>query len=128
MRRRFVRAVAAFVVLALAGCSEATAPHTDILRVTTAPNGIVLHNLADEPLHYAVVERGSLATVDILICSDPSCPSIADGASLLIRNDQIAGYHPGAKEAIVYHWLLRPAQGSAFQPDEVRQLVVPLSR
>ena len=126
MRLRFVRTIAVSALVAFAGCSDATAPQSDVLRVTRTFNGIVLHNLVGVPVHYAVIEEGTLAITDFLLCSDPSCPAVAAGKSLAVGHAQISGYHSGARKAVVLHWLLRRGGGLSYQPDELRKLVVPL--
>jgi hypothetical protein len=112
---------------ALLACTESTAPHTDLLRATAHNAHVRLASLSGESVYFMVVEREFAALAQFVICSDPvSCPSVSPRETLHVRYSDIAGYQPGAREAIVLHWRLVPAASGGFDPDSVRALVTRL--
>jgi hypothetical protein len=122
---RFYFAFAA--ALAIASCSDATAPKSDLLRISVQPEAVELMNDSPQPVYVFVVERNSLALVDWAPCSDPSnCDGIAVGGTKVIPYDDITGYAPGAAEAVVHHWHLVPDGAGGFRPDSIRSTVIGL--
>jgi hypothetical protein len=77
------------------------------------------------PSWYAA-ERESLAFTEYAFCTGAACASIAPHASERLDYNHIAGYHRGAREAVVFHFRLVPAAGGGVRADSIRGLVVRL--
>jgi hypothetical protein len=113
--------------LALLACTESTAPHTDLLRATAHTRQVRLASLSAEFVYFMVVEREFSALAQFVICRDPlSCPRVSPRETVHVQYSEIAGYQPGAREAVVLHWRLVPAESGGFAPDSVRGLVIQL--
>lgn len=120
-------AAACMLAGALAACGEPTAPASDVLTVTDVPlrAALRLENRTNEPVFYFVAEQNTLALLDYVLCTDPSCPAVPAHAAASVSYGQISGYHRGARAVVVLHWRLRPHTGG-FAADSIRALVVPL--
>ena len=123
-------ALAALVVASAStatACDEPTGPTSDILRAEALAGGLVLQNRSDEPLYYFVYERETAALVLWGPCTRPAqCPEVPARGTTVVPYEKIGGYEPGDKEAIVYHWRLRPQGAGTFAVDSIRALVVQL--
>jgi len=126
--RAFEILAAASLIGTLAACRDATGPRSDVLTVDAGPvPGVLrLQNRTGEPVYYFVVERETLAVIDFLLCTDPSCPSVPPHGEVKLPYGRITGYHERAKEAVMFHWHLRAKAGGGFVADSVRTLVVRL--
>jgi hypothetical protein len=115
-------------LLALAlGCANPTGPIGGRLSVRAVPPVLELTNQSPAPIYSFTIERGAAAYTDWAPCTDPSrCTAIRAGQTASMAYTQIAGYAPGAREAIVYWWHLVADAGTTFQPDSIRALIVGL--
>lgn len=113
--------------LALIACTDSTAPRSDLLRSTAYAGQVRLSNLSSDFVYFVVVEREFSALALLAVCREPaSCPRVSPRETIHVRYADIAGYRPGADEAIVLHWRLIPAASGGFDPDSVRALVIEL--
>jgi hypothetical protein len=108
------------------GCSDSTGPRSDILTVDHTLDGLMLRNRIGEPVYWYAAERESLAYTEYVFCTGAACASIAAHATERLDYDRIAGYHRGAREAVVFHFRLVPAPGGGVRADSIRGLVVRL--
>lgn len=124
-----MRVLTLLSVLALLGCGEPTGPVNSELLVADARQGTVrLANRTRESVYYFVVERNFAALASFAACTDPAtCPKVPARGTIEVDYDDVAGYEPGAAEAIVLHYRLVAADGGGFMPDSVRALVIPLN-
>jgi hypothetical protein len=104
-------------------CNSPTGP----LGVSAALSSLQLQNGSATPIYYFAVERTSAALIDWAACTDaPTCPAVPAHARRMVPYDQIAGYVPGEREAIVYWWHLEPLGAGQFRADSIRAVVVAL--
>ncbi|SRR5258706_10638556 len=116
------KAIFALVALAVA-CNSPTGP----VQITSRNGALQLTNATDGPVFYTIIESETAARVDWAPCVNPSvCPYIAPHQQRAIPYAEITGYHPGAREAIVYWWHLE-APADAYQPDSIRATRVRLA-
>jgi hypothetical protein len=118
--------VGAVLFLSLA-CSNATDPSVGTLVVRRTPPSLELTDRSVAPVYYFAIERGSLAYIDWAPCVDPAyCSPVDAGGRISLKYSKIAGYFPGAKQAVVFWWHVVPGAADALQPDSVRAVVVDL--
>lgn len=102
---RLLQAIGIALVVAATGCSESITCDCvgePRLEVSAADGAFLLHNPStDRDLAVALIVKGSLALLDG-DCTNWA-PRIAPAASVLIPNDQVIGFFPGAETAVV-HW------------------------
>ena len=97
------------------------------LTVHAAPPILELTNQSPAPIYFFAIERGADAYTDWATCTDPSrCTAIKVGETASVPYSQIAGYAPGAREAIVYWWHLIDGSHATFRPDSIRAVIVAL--
>jgi hypothetical protein len=108
-------------------CSDPTGPRSDLLAVKVGDGALTLTNLASDPVFYHVSERDFLAVSLIAICRDPEsdCARVPPRGQIVVPFSKIAGFHAGAREAVVLHWRL-VSSPDGFAPDSVRAMVTPL--
>ena len=113
------RALVSIGTLAFIACSS---PTDQLTVASTGTQSLRLANKTAEPIYYFAVESDAAAIIDWVACTDPAqCKHVAPHGVSAIPYDQIAGYTPAARQAIVYWWHLRP-DGSLFRPDSIRSL------
>ncbi len=122
---RVVSVVSATLVVA-ACTHEPTAVSDGALRVVTGTDALTLQNSSPAAINYFVVERGYAARINWAPCAGPSCPAVPAAGTATVPFLEIAGYAPGAHEAIVYWWHTVLNGTSGFRVDTVRALVAPL--
>ena len=117
-----------FALLALPlACANPTGPIGGRLTVRATPPVLELTNQGAAPIYFFSIERGAAAFADWAPCTDPSrCAGITMGQTASVPYTQIAGYAPGAREAIVYWWHLIARDQSTLRPDSIRAVVVAL--
>ncbi len=125
---RVTRLFAALLLTAgLAACESSTFVLDGPLAVRARDGALEVRNETDAPVYLMVIERESSAVVDWIPCRDPqTCDGLAPGEERTIRHDEIVGYEPGEREAVVHWWHLEPRQGGGFAPDSVRSEIVRL--
>lgn len=124
---RLFRLLASVAVLLLAGCGTTTFTLDGPLVIRNGAGEVELDNRTNAPVYTFVIERDAAARSMWGPCSNPAtCDAISPGQERRIAYDDIAGYEPGADEAIVYWWHLVPAPGGGFAPDSIRSEVVRL--
>ncbi len=122
MKRSFLTLLA----LSLA-CANPTGLIGGRLTVRAVPPILDLTNQSPAPVYVFTVERRAAAYTDWAPCTDPSrCAGITLGQTTSVPYTHIAGYAPGAREAIVYWWHLIAGAQSTFRPDSIRAVVVGL--
>ena len=108
-------------------CANPAGPIGGRLTVRAAPPVLELTNQGAAPIYFFTVERGAAAYTDWAPCTDASrCAGITMGQTASVPYTQIAGYAPGAREAIVYWWHLVVSGPSTSRPDSIRAVVVAL--
>lgn len=125
--RLFRAAVLGVLVVAAACESEAPTVSDGVLKVTSGRSALELSNLSADPLHFMVIERGTLALVDWVACTgDPPCPTLAAGGSVSVTYTSILGYSGAAQDGVAFWWR-DVAGGSGYAPpDSLHSLVVSL--
>jgi len=120
------RPITSILVLCLA-CGNPTGPIGGRLAVRAAPPLLELTNQSPAPVYTFTIERQTAAYTDWAPCTDAArCAAIKTGVTASVPYTQIAGYAPGAREAIVYWWHLVPSGQATFRPDSLRAIVVTL--
>ncbi len=116
----------ALLALSLA-CASPAGPIGGRLTVRATPPVLELTNQGAAPIYFFTVEGGAAAYTDWAPCTDASrCAGITMGQTASVPYTQIAGYVPGAREAIVYWWHLVGSGPSTSRPDSIRAVVVAL--
>ena len=125
-RYAMTRPSLALLALSLA-CANPAGPIGGRLTVRAAPPVLELTNQGAAPIYFFTIERGAAAYTDWAPCTDASrCAGITMGQTASVPYTQIAGYAPGAREAIVYWWHLVASGPSPSRPDSIRAVVVAL--
>ena len=102
------RYLAVFAVLAALACNSPVAVG-GTLDVSVAPTGLRIVNNSGAPAYFFAVERETAARINWAPCVDPEqCREVAVGAETTVPYTAVAGWAPGAHEAIVYWWHLVP--------------------
>src|SRR6266699_4008372 len=116
----------ALLALSLA-CANPAGPIGGRLTVRAAPPVLELTNQGAAPIYFFTIERGAAAYTDWAPCTDGSrCAGITMGQTASVPSTQIAGYVPGAREAIVYWWHLIDDSHTTLRPDSIRAVIVAL--
>lgn len=128
MRKSLVLA-AFFLAALLAGCSSSPGPLDPAVPLNVAvasSQSLRLENASSRPIFYLVMERGFAARANWAPCTSPAeCPRVEAHGQTRVDYSRIAGYEPGAREAIVYWWHLVQRDGG-WVVDHVRSVVVQL--
>lgn len=120
------RYLCVFAVLAPFACNSPVAVG-GTLDVSPMLSGLRIVNNSGAPAYFFAVERQTAARINWAPCVDPAqCRAIAAGADTTVPYMAVAGWAPGAHEAIVYWWHLFPKTGDTFRADSIRALVVSL--
>jgi hypothetical protein len=113
--------------VAIAACShQPTALSDGALRVVTGTNALTLQNSSIVAINYFVVERVYAAGINWTACVGANCPAVPAEGEVTVPFSQIAGYAPGAREAVVYWWHSVINGISGLRPDTIRALVARL--
>lgn len=101
--------------------------YPDVYAVTRDQT-LHVRNVSGRPLHYLIHERGELALILWGKCTpaDEGCPVLPAGESLEIPYEQIGGYDPGDKEAVIYWWESRPDGDGGYRIVREDEVVVRL--
>ena len=119
MKRRLVW----LCLVSMIACNAPTGP----LGVSAAHPSLQLQNSSATPIYYFAVERESTALIDWAVCTDaPACATVPAHGRTVVPYDQIVGYAPGEREAIVYWWHLEPLGAGQFRADSICVVVVGL--
>lgn len=132
MRRPAI--VLLFGVLLTGACrSEPAAPfETEVgtfsadVAASRVPDGVRLTNETGQPIAYAVWNRGWLALFGPCVDTGPECPRLAPGASITTPDSEIAGWAPGAVEAVVRWWHVVPDGAGGVRAGEVHEIFISL--
>jgi hypothetical protein len=120
----------------LAACSgrvAATEPATTTdtpagaaeLRAVSERSGVRVSNATDRAIYYTVFESEFATVASLAPCTEPArCPSVPPGGEVVVPLSAVAGYHPGAREGIVYWWHLVPGADGRFSMDSLRTVRV----
>jgi hypothetical protein len=91
--------------------------------------GVHIQNNTTAPIGYMVFEKVFIMTslARFGTCVDAvSCPAIAPGERKTIARNEITGYEPGAREAVVYWWHFVRGKDGALVADSIRSVAVGL--
>lgn len=124
----------AAALLSGACTSEPSAPAVGPVIVTAAADidarrvsgGVQLINETDEPIAYAVWNRGWLALFGPCVDTGPECPRLAPGESVTVPDAEIDGWAPDAREAVVRWWRVLPDGTGGVKASEVHEIFVAL--
>ena len=117
--RRIVRSLLAVTLLAGAACSSVTdlqstttdQPTHGIIagevQTTRVAGGVRFTNGTEHTVGYAVVNPNWLGLI-AACATEPACPKLAPGESVVVRDQDIAGYGPGMTVAVAYWWSILP--------------------
>ena len=142
--RRISRAAYLLTVgAAAAGCATPATPDdlsaagaaaiaAGTVHVSTSNGAIVVRNDTDRAIGISAFERETAGVVLWKPClPGPTvrCAGLAGGDTQRIAYQDITGYQPGKKEAIVYYWNVEtnPANGES-KIENMRSVVVQLDR
>jgi hypothetical protein len=115
------------LLVLMAACASPTGLVSDgTLEVRPRDADVQLRNLSERPVFYFMAERETLTLIDWRPCVTAECPSVAAHALLTVPHEQIVGFTPGAREAVVFWWRAVPAGPGTFAADSIRSLIVPL--
>lgn len=127
MRNPFVLATLCLALL-LGGCSSTPPldPAVPLNVSVSTSQSLRLRNASSRPIFYVVMERGFASLANWAPCTNPAeCPRVDARGETRVDYGRIAGYEPGAREAIVYWWHLVEGDGG-WVVDNVRSVVVKL--
>jgi hypothetical protein len=111
----------------LAACVSPTGVVSDgTLQVLPRAADVLIRNLSDQAAFYFIVERQTLALIDWRPCVTADCPSIAPHAHAAVTHERIAGFAPGAREAVVFWWRAVPTGSGTFAADSIHTLIIRL--
>ncbi|HSJ62810.1 MAG TPA: hypothetical protein VK922_02775, partial [Gemmatimonadaceae bacterium] len=88
--------------------------------------GVQVTNTSQRPVAYAVWNRGWLALFAPCTNTGPECPRLAPGHSITVPVEEIAGWAPGATEAVVRWWHVIPDGAGGLRADDVHMIIVGL--
>ena len=123
------------LALALTACqSEPSAPVANPIVVTASADvsagrvagGVEITNDTEEPIAYAVWNRGWLALFGPCVDTGPDCPRLAPGESVTVSDEEIDGLTPDATEAVVRWWHVVPDSEGGVRAGEIHEVFVQL--
>src|SRR2546423_13599663 len=105
MRRKSALAMA-LATVTLSSCRSTTSPSGQLLNISTDGRAITLENRNAWPVFYFAVDPGFLALIDFALCNDPasSCLRVPALGSSRVAYGDIAGYHTGEADVVIYQW------------------------
>ena len=127
-------AIIAYVVLAACG-GDGAPPQPDgragadvSAAVSPTASGLRLVNTGSSPLAFAVFEREFATRSLFAPCVDPgpACVRLPAGQSVVVPLDEIAGYTPRAREAVVYTWRVVRESAGGYRSGDFTSHVVRL--
>lgn len=122
-----MRALSLVGLSLLLSCSDPTAPRSELLAVASGANSLTLTNLTRVPVYYFVIDRDFAVLASIALCTQPDqCPRVPRRESVRVPHEDIAGFGPESREALVLHYLLVSSPSGGFQADSVRSIIAPL--
>jgi hypothetical protein len=88
--------------------------------------GVQVTNTSNRPVAYAVWNHGWLALFAPCTSTSSDCPRLAPGESITVPVEEIAGWAPGATEAVVRWWHVLPDGAGGLRAGDVRMIIVGL--
>ena len=130
MRRKYALAMA-LATVTLSSCRSTTAPTSptgQLLNISTDGRAITLENRNAWPVFYFAVDPGFLALIDFALCNDPasSCPRVPALGSSRVAYGDIAGYHTGEADVVIYQWRLERKADGTYTATQLHTVTVPL--
>ena len=117
------KAIVGVLIVLAAGCNSPTGP----VQVTARAGSLRLANATEAAVYYFAIERETATRVDWIPCTNPStCAAVDLHGQKSVPYQDILGYEPGDREAIVYWWHLDPVPSGGFRADSIRAQTVPL--
>jgi hypothetical protein len=107
------------------GCKALTGESDDALTVVSERESLRLRNGSMGRVHYMVVEQGTAALINWAPCTGDGCPAVRARSSVLVPYDEILGYSPEARNAIVYWWPSTSLERLQGDRDLIEWVVVP---
>lgn len=115
------------VTLTSSGCGlELLTPASASVAVSRVNEGVRLTNRTDRPVAYAVWNPGWLASFAPCTFTDPRCPRLDPGESVVIPLSEVGGYVPGLREALVRWWHVVPEGAGGYRVEEVHEVTIAL--
>ena len=108
-----------------AGCGVLTGESDDALTVVATGASFRLRNESMGRVHYMVVERDIAALINWAPCTGDTCPAVRARSTVAVPYNEILGYSPEAREAIVYWWPSTSLERLGRDPDLIEWMVVP---
>jgi hypothetical protein len=112
-----MRRISVLITLCLAallgGCSSTSPLDVAVpLNVSAGSQSLLLQNPTGRPIYYLVLESNFAALANWYQCADPdTCPRVEARSQVRVDYEDIAGYEPGDKRAIVYWWHAEQVDG-----------------
>ena len=127
MRRKYALAMA-LATVTLSSCRSTTSPSGQLLNISTDGSALTLENRNDWPVFYFAVDPGFLALIDFALCNDPAsnCPRVPALGSSRVAYGDIAGYHTGEADVVIYQWRLERKADGTYTTTQQRTVTVPL--
>ena len=119
--------VPGLILFGILGCTDGIGPVAGSLTAQASRPAVQLNNNSSATVYTFVVERETAAVMNWAPCTNPFlCPGLAPGKEATLPYSDIAGYTPGARQAVVYWWHLVPGDGPGLRPDSVRGVLLDL--
>ena len=127
MRTKYALAIA-LATVTLSSCKSTTSPTGQLLNISTGGSAITLENRNAWPVFYFAVDPGFLALIDFALCTDPasSCPRVPALGTSRVPYSDIAGYHAGQTDVVIWQWRLERDSKGAYTVTELHTITVPL--
>src|SRR2546423_8997414 len=127
MRRKYALGMA-LATVTLSSCRSTTSPSGQLLNISTDGSAITLENRNTWPVFYFAVDPGFLALIDFALCNDPasSCPRVPALGSSRVAYGDIAGYHTGEADVVIYQWRLEGEGNGADTATQLHTATAPL--
>lgn len=102
----------AAVLLTVAACADATGVPDGQVGIAPVEQGLEITNSSSVDLFYEAIDVDVLALwagpTDITMCSDPDCPHVAPGQTVVVPWDQVLGWRDDTTKIAVYWWRVVP--------------------
>lgn len=96
------------------------------VSATRVPGAVRIVNGTAEAVAYAVWNPDFLGLFAPCVDATPACPRLGPGQTVDVADEDIVGYAPGAREAVVRWWRVIPDGAGGYQAGEVVEISVPL--